>query len=126
MWSCHRRQFFCDEFQIAINFPYRSGVMARSGFGWSGVSGVVGPSLKRSPWAVGCEVNAEGTGGTVGGQDLGETIADLRECGGESAQAGDRSHTSEVRGVAGGVEVAVENGGVLSPSTNTGGRGWGA
>ena len=79
-----------------------------------GAGSVVGPGLRCSPAAAGGEVDAEGAGGAVGGQDFGEAVAELRECGGEGMEAGDGSHAGEVEGVAGGVEVAVEDGGVFA------------
>ena len=107
------------------------GVMAALGFGGCGVRGVVGPGLGCAPGAGGGEVDAEGAGGAVGGQDLGEAVANLREGGGEGVQAGDGGHAGEVQGVAGRVELAVENCGIFAAKREGGGgeeesaEGWG-
>ncbi len=83
-----------------------------SGFGGRGVGGVVGPGLGCSPEAGGGEVDAEGTGGAVGGQDFGKAVTNLRKGGRKGVEPGDGGHAGEVQGVAGGVEVAFEGCGV--------------
>jgi hypothetical protein len=67
-----------------------------------------------SPGAGGGEVDAEGTGGAVGGEDFEEAVAELRERGGESVQTGCGGHAGEMEGVAGGVDVAVEGCGIFA------------
>ena len=47
--------------------------MAGFGLGWLG--GVVGPGLWGSPGVGAGQVDTEGTGGSVGGEDLGEAVA---------------------------------------------------
>ena len=82
--------------------------------GRRGARGVVDPGLSCSPGAGGGEVDVEGAGGAIGGQDFGEAVAELRERGGKSVQAGERCHAGEVQDVAGGVEVAVQGCGVFA------------
>src|SRR5271170_80134 len=117
MWLCHRRQDFCDE----LPMPVESGVIAGFGFGGHGAGGVVGPGLRCAPGAGGGEVDAEGAGGAVGGQDFGEAVAKLGKSSCECVQASERRHACEVQGVAGGVEVAVEDCGVFTTEVE---RGW--
>src|SRR5438270_7519173 len=86
-----------------------------------GTGGVVGPGLRPTPGAGSGEVDAEGAGGAVGGEDFGEAVAQLGERCGESTQAGDRRHASEVKGVARGVEVTFEDRGVSATESECGG-----
>ena len=74
-----------------------------------------------SPGAGGGEVDAEGAGGAVGGEDFGEAVAELGEGGGEGMETGDGGHAGEVQGVAGGVEVAFEDCGVFAAEGESGG-----
>ena len=55
------------------------------------MDGVVGPGLGSAPGAGGGEVDAEGAGGAVGGQDFGEAVAELRKGGGEGVEAGEEA-----------------------------------
>ena len=85
---------------------------------------VVGPDLGRAPGAVGGQVDAERPGGAVSGQNFVETVADLRESCGEGVKTGDGGHAGEVKGVAGGVELAVEVAGSLPPRGREVGASW--
>lgn len=76
------------------------------------MSSVVGPGLDSAPGASGGEVDAEGTGGAVSRENFGEAVAELRESGGDGVQSGDGGHAGEMKGVAGGIEVAVESRGI--------------
>lgn len=50
--------------------------------GMGGWGQVVGPELGASPWADGCEVDAEGASCAVGGDDCGHVVAELGDgCG---------------------------------------------
>ena len=98
------------------------GAMGVFGTGGRGVGGVVGPGLGKAPGSDGSEVDAEGSGGAVGGQDLGETVAELREGRGQGLKTGYGGHAREMEGVAGGVEVAVECGWIFA---SKGEGGWG-
>ena len=79
-----------------------------------GADGVVGPDLGCSPDSRGSEIDAEGTGGAIGGQDFREAVAELGQGGAEGMETGDGGHARKVQGVAGGVEVAFEDCGVFA------------
>ena len=98
---------------------FLSGAVAGAGEG--GTGGVVDPGLSPVPRAGGGEVDAEWTGGSVGGEDFGKAVAELRECRTEGEHAGDGGHAGEVEGVAGVVDVTFEDGGFLAAE---GERGW--
>src|SRR5271155_2577841 len=85
-----------------------------AGLGFGGLGGVVGPDLWGAPGVSAGEVDAEGAGGAVGGQDFREAVAKLRNRGGQGAQADDGGHSCEMEGVAGGVDVAFEGGGLFA------------
>jgi hypothetical protein len=86
------------------------------------MNGVVGPGLGSSPGAGGGEVDVEWASGAVGGQDFVEAVAEWREGGCQGAETSERGHAGEVKGVASGVEAAVEDCWVFSAE---GERGWG-
>ena len=56
-----------------------------------------------------------------GGEERGEAVAELGQRGGEGEQAGGDGGAGEVQGVAVGVEVAVEEGGLLAAQVEGGG-----
>jgi hypothetical protein len=81
--------------------------------GWG--DGSVSPDRGASPGAGHGEIDAIRSGSAVGGQGSGETVSEGRKGRGEGEHTGGGSHAGEVEGVAGGVEVAVEQGGVFAP-----------
>ena len=87
--------------------------------------------MRLAPGAGGGEVDPEGTGSAVGGENFAQPVAEWRESGGEGVQAGDRGHAGEVQGVTSGVEVAFEDCGIFasegesSGSDLESGNGWG-
>lgn len=78
----------------------------------------------------GGEVYADGARGPVGGQGFGKAVAELGDCFAEGRQPGEDGHAGEVEGVAGGVEVAFEGGGIFAAEGDAGwdeeqtGAGW--
>jgi hypothetical protein len=79
-----------------------------------GAGGVIGPGLGCSPDSRGSEIDAEGTGGAIGGKDFREAVAELGQGGAEGMETGDGGHAGEVQGVTGCVEVAFEDCGVFA------------
>jgi hypothetical protein len=74
-----------------------------------------------APGTGGGEVDAERAGSAVGGQYFCEAVAELRQRGSESVQAGGGGHSGEMQGVTGGVESAVEGRGVFAAERESGG-----
>ena len=92
-----------------------------AGLGFGGLSGVVGPGLRAAPRMGAGEVDTEGAGGAVGGKDFDETVAQLGDGDGESVETGEGGHAGEVEGVAGGVDLAFERGGIFAAEVKGGG-----
>jgi len=89
--------------------------------GGGGVDGCVGPDLGSAPWAGDRQVDTEWSGGAVGGERLGQAVAEWGERCGQREHTSRRGHSGEMEVVAGGVEVAVERGGIFAAQSQRGG-----
>src|ERR1700742_1937419 len=91
-----------------------SGTTAWPGFGWRRPNRIVDPGLACAPQPTRGEVNPEWPGGTVGRQNLRQSVAKLGKCRGKCVQPGERCHACQMKRVSGLVEVAVEGCWVLA------------
>ena len=64
----------------------------------------------------------DGAGGGIGGECGVEAIAELRQSPAERKQTRQEDHAGQVKGVAGGVDAAVEGGGLFATEIDAG---WG-
>jgi hypothetical protein len=85
-----------------------SAVDAVLGMSDGGAGGGVGPDLGFPPNAAGGEIDAERSGGSVGWEDCGEAVAKGWKRCGQGKHSSGGGHAREMKGEAGGVEVAVK------------------
>src|ERR1700679_945705 len=98
----------------------KSGVTGGFWMKRTGVGCVVRPGLRCAPEASGSEIDAEGTGSTIGWEDFIEPVSQLRESYGQAMQASDGGHAGKVQSVASGVDVPVKGCGVFSSECKSG------
>ncbi len=84
------------------------------GVGRGGSGEVVDPELGAEPGTVRGEVDEGGAGDAVGGQNGGEALAELWNGGGQCCEAAESGYAGEVEGVAVGVGLGFQGGGVFA------------